>query len=388
MKARELLICLFFLRPAVDAYRVSTHHIDSEATFDTLNEMMSNKAIELGTESIPGCVLQIFVFLQNPEKAGIGALVSIAISALTTGYTSALMSFDLDLDVHHRRCEPRFYGYVPDDHATRGRCFMLMALMSALHNFSRSVGCALLAVSGGKTMVLLFVGGEMLLYLLWKVLRQDFLYWIRLDGFLGFTVSLVNRILVKIIVDFSGCIQFRHPNEMGGVAFSLSMVFAQAMPFVALLMFEEDMENGVSSRENIMYFLLCCLGGWLVANVLFFSTIDLTFLDTFFGTKTASQYTCLRYHINDKNEEARFDAVFVNRISYTKSIHEEVQKWVADNIERWKEEKPDWFDIGAIPDDMLPSALFLSIGGLNRRRPSISDAMSMRRNSFSAMEEA
>ena len=41
--ARELLITLLFLRPTVDAFRVSTNHKDDEATFDTLAEMMINK---------------------------------------------------------------------------------------------------------------------------------------------------------------------------------------------------------------------------------------------------------------------------------------------------------------------------------------------------------
>ena len=40
---REVLITLFFLRPAVDAFRVSTNHKDSEAAFDPLTEMMANK---------------------------------------------------------------------------------------------------------------------------------------------------------------------------------------------------------------------------------------------------------------------------------------------------------------------------------------------------------
>ena len=42
-KMKEVLICLFFLRPAVDVYRVSTNYQDSEATFDPLAEMMINK---------------------------------------------------------------------------------------------------------------------------------------------------------------------------------------------------------------------------------------------------------------------------------------------------------------------------------------------------------
>ena len=42
-KVKESLICLFFLRPAVDAYRVSTNYKDTEATVDPLVEMIWNK---------------------------------------------------------------------------------------------------------------------------------------------------------------------------------------------------------------------------------------------------------------------------------------------------------------------------------------------------------
>ena len=70
-----------------------------------------------------------------------------------------------------------------------------------------------------------FVGGEMMIYLLWKVARGDFLYWPKLDGFHAFLISLINRVVGKTIVDFSGCLFFRHPNEMGGIALSVSMVW-------------------------------------------------------------------------------------------------------------------------------------------------------------------
>ena len=84
-----------------------------------------------------------------------------------------------------------------------------MMLMGALHNLSRSIGYALLAVAGGTTMVLSFVVGEMMVYLLWKALRQDLLYWIKVDGLLGAFGSFLVRVLVKVIADFSGCLQFR-----------------------------------------------------------------------------------------------------------------------------------------------------------------------------------
>ena len=70
--------------------------------------MIVNKGIELGTESIPG--LQVYVWLINPAQAGTYALMSIGISSLTTDYTSAMIAFDMDVDAPHRKNQPSFYG--------------------------------------------------------------------------------------------------------------------------------------------------------------------------------------------------------------------------------------------------------------------------------------
>jgi hypothetical protein len=81
--------------------------------------------------------------LSAPELAGSFALVSILSSSATTGFASAMISFDYDIDLTHRKFQPLFYGYIPDDNGLRGRSFLLMTLISALHNLSRSVACAL-----------------------------------------------------------------------------------------------------------------------------------------------------------------------------------------------------------------------------------------------------
>ena len=90
--------------------------------------------------------------------------MSIGISALTTGFASAMISFDLDVDVKKRKNIPEFYGYIPDDNSKRGRCFTLMTLISALHNVSRSVGCAMLAATN-KSLLIYILVGEMILYI-------------------------------------------------------------------------------------------------------------------------------------------------------------------------------------------------------------------------------
>jgi len=114
-KLWEIVITLTFLRPLVDAYRVSTNQEDDELVVDQLAELCFTKAGEMGFESIPGCVLQCYVYLVNKEQAGSFALLSIATSCMTTGFASAMISFDMDVDVTRRKTQPRFYGYIPGE---------------------------------------------------------------------------------------------------------------------------------------------------------------------------------------------------------------------------------------------------------------------------------
>ena len=160
--------------------------------------------------------------------------MSIMASALTTGFTSALISFDTDVDVKKRQNRPMFYGYVPDDFGKRGFCFLLMTLISTVHNLSRSIGVALLAASSGKLTLAYFMFGEMLVYLAFKIIRRDFLCWIRVEGHFGVFISLIYRIVSKLVTDFTGCPHFRHPFELGGIFFTMSIVSAQVIPFAAL----------------------------------------------------------------------------------------------------------------------------------------------------------
>ena len=52
-------------------------------------------------------------------------------------------------------------------------------------------------------------------------------------------------------------------------------------------------------------------------------------------------------------------------------MHEQVKVWVAANITQWNEDRPSWFKIEMIPDDLLPSSIFEVEGEEERRRSSI-----------------
>jgi len=161
---------------------------------------------------------------------------------------------------------------------------MLMTVFSALHNLSRSLGCALLAASSNKLILTFLYTGEILFYLTYKVARGDFIYFVPFKEIhWSLILSFVERVLTKTVVDFSGCLHYRHPLEMGGLAFSLSMVWAQVFPFVALQLFEGE-EITDDMQENVTAFLFGSFGLWLILNAWFFCTIDLHYINTFFGT--------------------------------------------------------------------------------------------------------
>ena len=158
---------------------------------------------------------------------------------------------------------------------------------------------------------------------------------------------------------------------MGGAAFTFSMLWAQLMPFVALQLYDDDgsVEDvvGAFSKETFQIFLMCSLGAWVLTMVAFFSSINLSYVNTFFGFTTGSQFTCNAFHYAS-DDCRKFTAAFKRRASHTKSIREEIKTWVADNIDKWKVEDENWFNIDLIPDEMLPSEYLDVEGGAQRRR--------------------
>ena len=64
--------------------------------------------------------------------------------------------------------------------------------------------------------------------------------------------------------------------------------------------------------------------------------------------------------------------MFTNRLQYTKSIHRDVKEWVGANIARWELERPSWFKIEKIPDDLLSRDVLEAEGGAKRKRSIVS----------------
>jgi len=81
-------------------------------------DMTATKVVELVTEAIPGCVIQLAAMTMGGGIGGVdissGAKFSFICSVFTANFTSATLSHDWDTGKDQRKYAPWFYGYMPD----------------------------------------------------------------------------------------------------------------------------------------------------------------------------------------------------------------------------------------------------------------------------------
>ena len=108
---QETAIVLVGMKAPWDAYKVAKGEAKEQGTtLEPLMEMTFNKAAELAAEAIPSVLIQISAIIDDPNDPSKMVLFSVIISALTTGFTSAQISYDFDTDPAKRIQSPDFYG--------------------------------------------------------------------------------------------------------------------------------------------------------------------------------------------------------------------------------------------------------------------------------------
>jgi len=334
-----------------------------------------SKGAELAAESIPGNVLQIYVFITNPTRSTLH-LVSIIISTMTTAFTSAVMSFDMDASPDQRKKIPDFYGFMRDTNFERAATFLVMFLLAGLHNLSKSIGVALLfAVSGQTTLVVMT--GEMIAYHMLKLLKRDYTSFIPgMEGGLKFTAAFVMHTVNKTIVDFTGMIHMRGPKMAGGFMFLILTIEAQVLPFVAFEIYKRS--GGVENKldlEELETALRALVGTWAINVWLFFMLIKRKYRKTFWDPQTGWQCVIATFE-NTEDPYLKTNAIFTNHISMSQRIKADVIEYMAENWAEWERTKPPWFThglISKIPDEFIPEANLEALGGAKRRRSSIFD---------------
>jgi hypothetical protein len=222
----------------------------------------------------------------------------------------------------------------------------------------------------------------MALYFAQKILRKDFIYWVPgLTGAPRVLLSGMSRVLVKIVVDYTGVVHFRHSFELGGAYWTASVLLALGVSFAIVRWYFSVVpaEEQVMEEDAAWRIVTALSASWVAAFAAFLYVIDERFRHTFYSTQRGYELTCAHF-LEGEDDEAKMRVFQHNEAQYT-SIYEELRAFVLENWEAWEDEDPVWFtDIlkGRIPDDMIPGAALreMKMGGARRRRSSVGDLLS------------
>jgi len=358
-KLYEAVFVIFGMKPALDAYRVSSGKKKAAGSaVGTLEELSIMKGIEMFAESIPGVIIQLTAIFASKHISA-ASYVSLAFSALSTGFIGATISYDYDTDPERRELKGRFYGFVPSKPIPRTVSFLTMIVLIAGFLMIRCTSIVLFGLVSLK-LAWAFILTDMALYLIFKVLRGDFYYWLPLGGKSEIVISIFTRIIIKAINDFTSIAQFRHPYEVGGFYWLFSMIITVASLPISITVFENSHGNSewgqgaVTEAKRAAWYIIPAT---VIALLIFFLTIERKYIKTFFSFTRGKDLT-VRGFREGKTDLGK--AVYSFNISrkHWSSIEEEVKGWVEASWTTWEEEKPKWLDAEMrmrIPVEFIPT---------------------------------
>ena len=176
--------------------------------------------------------------------------------------------------------------------------------------------------------------------------------------------SVFVRVIVKIIVDFTSMVQFRHPNEVGGAYWLFGLILTMGSVPVSVHIaspYVEERANDIASSivQNFIPITTLCFA-------VFVFNIKWKYWHTFWSMQKSKDYS-MAFFLEGESDEMKFE-VFTNSRHHWVSIEGKIKKWVRLNWAKWEEEKPEWFtDVrkGMVPVEFIPS------DGDARRRESV-----------------
>jgi hypothetical protein len=255
-----------------------------------------------------------------------------------------------------------------------------MVMNGALLLLSRSFCAAMLMLVETKYFVW-YSAFDMGFYFLLKTVRQDFTYWIPVDGTLGFVISVIMRAKIKTITDYTGIVQFRAATELGGIYWLSNTIMAIVFSFAAVAFYFAKTESGaVVLAVETAWLIVISLGGtWSVFFLLFLMLMKKKYRKTFISLDTGNKLA-QKYFLEGKTDLEKAAMFTINRSKW-KAIEGEAKVWVQDNWGTWEDEQPEFFTEAwksRIPDDWLSTTELMRqkmAGGGERRRSSFAGLM-------------
>jgi hypothetical protein len=277
---------------------------------------------------------------------------------------------------------------IPD--TGRALAFVVMFSISFLQVTAKCASVALLAVTNVQWLVY-YLGGDMALYFVQKIFRRDFIYQLPLPLGVAVPVSGIERIIVKTVTDFSGCMLFRNPNELGGAYYSFNLASTIiSVPFIAHLYQEYAVVDEVNGAKKLSARMLWTVSVgivslWSVMFGFFLARVIVPeYMETFWSTQTSWE-RAERMFLDNEEDEKRALIFKKNTVMWSR-IKEDVKAWTMGSWEMWDREKPEWFSpkfVSSVPDEFIPPRYLTKLGAKRMRRGSAAGSV---RESFRGEE--
>mmetsp|Transcript_15445 Transcript_15445/g.30798 ORF Transcript_15445/g.30798 Transcript_15445/m.30798 type:complete len:493 (+) Transcript_15445:35-1513(+) len=350
---KEQAIVWTLLKPAVDAHRLASE-VETQvgAVGDARSEMTLGRIIEMVVEAIPGTIIQAMAMFSDDGDRSWIPILALLSSASFCAFISAQLSAEWDASKEKRKMDPRFYGFLP--RSLTQRCFVLLMLsgLSFLNLIIRALSLVILAQMSTSLAVAVF-GGELGLYFLVKIARGDFQYWIMLYGPPGQFASFMMRLLVKLTVDWTACVQFRQPDDVGGLYFSFTLLLTCAIGIFSSI---------IHGDATLTQIIGCSCGGLIFAYALLLMSIKREYVATFYDTRTGVKYYTDRFYEAEFDEQ-KFD-IFANNENIWRHIRDDVKTWFNERLPSWLESQPAWltdYNRSLVPDWVVEDKSLLPI---------------------------
>ena len=214
-----------------------------------------------------------------------------------------------------------------------------MYTQSFCQALGKGLEIAILVQIGGKMLVFCVLGGEMGVYLIFKVVRGDFRYWLPMpNNGSSLMISLLFRVIVKVVCDFTGFLHARHPYEMGGFYWLINMVWTQFSIFGSIYLRdnisvkEDDDEVGeilMVTKENYWTIAYSLFITWLISTSTLVWASEKGLRKTFYSSMTGKQYNEALFR---SGEDEIMIQVFTDHPSYYAHFENELREWLG---ERW-----------------------------------------------------
>ncbi|GMH96263.1 hypothetical protein TrVE_jg6468 [Triparma verrucosa] len=390
---REMLFVVLLIKPGIDASRVvKKRKRRVNSILDPHTEMLIFKSTELVLEVIPGAIIQAIAFVSG-QRSNVATL-SLISSLCTVGFISADIAIEKDVNKRSRMYAPFFYGIVPLTSVRGTVCISILFLLLSTSQLSLRIFALALCVVESRSIAAAYVGIEVGLMLVIKLIRRDFIYWPAIPNVTPLVLmSFASRCAVKLIMDFTGMLQARHPYEMGGAYFSFTLL---TTPLIGLYFgsryiayiedFEPNERPDFAFASNQVYYTIAILGALQICcYALLIKLVDSKYRWTFVSTMTGKQYCFKGFH-EASDDFSKFEVLTNNRFLW-KNFEEEIKEWLSTSIPTWLAEEAEWFDDAMkaqIPDSLVDDpALLLEIRGQSVAR--VIRNNSRRRSSIAAM---